>query len=59
MNTDLAARIAKRIGLIPASHGSYMEVAPSTLRDVLDPALIDKIADEAAKEALSDRGGEK
>lgn len=53
MIEELADRIAARIGRIPASHGGYIQVSPTTLRQCLDSELLRKIAREAAEEAAA------
>lgn len=50
---ELATKIQKRIQDIPASHGGYIQVAPTTLSSVLDRRLLERICDEAAAEALA------
>ena len=52
---ELSTLIQKRIQGIPASHGGYISVAPSTLRQVLDRRLLERICDEAADVALSEK----
>lgn len=46
----LAERIEKRIRAIPTSDPRYISFAPSTLGKLLAPALLRKIAEEAANE---------
>lgn len=50
---ELSRRIAECIGEIPASHGGYIQVAPSNLRRVLDADLLKRIAYVAAIEAIN------
>ena len=51
--SELSTRIQGRIQDIPASNGGYITVSPTTLRDVLDRRLLERICDDAAEEALS------
>ena len=48
---SLEARIAKKIADIPVSSGSYIACYQETLRNVIAPALIERIAQVAAEEA--------
>ncbi len=51
---ELATRIHRRIQSIPASkNGFYMSTYQTTLYDVLDRPLLERICDDAAEEALS------
>lgn len=51
--SELATRIQRRLQDIPASHGGYISVAPSTLNRVLSRELLERIADDAADEAMA------